>query len=210
MDSTKEHIVDLDLTALPDYAAYLLEDRLHDFVKTLYQISLGLDIPLLKHFSGMEEKEIIRLSTDGNIKLLTAIKNNTISDYIEQSKNNWLRNQLPIITKTDVIADDIGLINYARKKAFRELLLDYTSDTQKRLKIIDEIDRVILCLESILYKTYLNIQQERLSETNAKLQKRELELLDAQDLGKIGSYEWDLTSNKHSSYTPEVFKIFEF
>jgi signal transduction histidine kinase len=210
MNNTKEYIVDLRLTALPDYAAYLLQHRLQDFVKTLHQISIGLDIPLLKYFSGMDEKEIIRLSTEGNIKLLTAIKNNTISDYIEESKNNWLRNQLPIITKTDVMADDIGLINYARKKAFRELILDYTTNAQERLKIIDEIDRFTLSLEAILYKTLLSIHQEKMQDSNAQLKKREDELLEAQNVGKIGSFEWDLTGKKKSSYTPEVFKIFEF
>ena len=210
MNNAQEHIIDLHLTALPDYASYLLKERLHDFVKMLYQISMGLDIPLLKYFSGMDEKEIIRLSTDGNIKLLTSIKNNAISDYIHESKNNWLRNQLPIITRTDVIADDIGLINYARKKAFRELLVDYTDNAHERLKIIDEIDRLILNLESALYKTYLSIQQEKLTQTNTQLKKREDELLEAQDLAKIGSFEWDLSGNNQSSYTPEVFKIFEF
>lgn len=210
MNIIKEHIVDLHLESLPGYASYLLKDRLHDFVKILYRISMGLDIPLLKYFSGMEEKEILRLSTDGNIKLLTAIKSNTIAEYIEESKNNWIRNQLPVITRTDVISDDIALINYARKKAFRELLLDYTSDVQERFKIIDEIERFILSLETILYKTYISIQQEKLQESNTQLKKREEQLLEAQDLGKIGSFEWDLTGNKQSSFTPEVFKIFEF
>lgn len=210
MNETKEHIVDLNLIAFPKYAEYLLKSRLTDFVKTLYQISVRLDIPLLRYFSGMEESEIIRLSTDGNIKLLSAIKDNAIAEYIEESRNNWLRNQLPIITKTDVISDDIGLINYARKKAFRELLLDYTDNAQERLSIIDEIDRFTLSLESILYKTYLSIQQEKLQESNTQLKKREEELLEAQDLGKIGSFEWDLTKKGQSNYTPEVFKIFEF
>lgn len=210
INHTKENIVDLQLKALPGYAAYLLKDRLHDFVRTLYQISLTLDIPLMRYFSGMEEKEILRLSTEGNIKLLTAIKNNTASAYIEESKNNWLRNQLPIITKTDVIADDIGLINYARKKAFRELIVDYTESVNKRLEILDELDRFTLNLESVLYKTYLSIQQEKLQESYSQLKKREDELLEAQDVGKIGSFEWDLTGQKQSSYTPEVFKIFEF
>jgi signal transduction histidine kinase len=210
MNSTKQSSINLHFTALPGYADYLLKERLHDFVKTLYRISLELDIPLLKYFSGMEEKEIIRMSTEGNIKLLTAIKNNALSEYIAESTNNWVKNQLPIITKTDVISDDIGLINYARKKALRELLLDYTSNANQSLKIIDEIDRFILSLESILYKTYLNIQQEQLTGTNAQLKRREHELLEAQDVGKIGSFEWDMTATKQSSYTPEVFKIFEF
>lgn len=210
MNETKENIVDLNLTAFPKYAGYLMESRLNDFVRTLYEITLRLDIPLLKYFSGMEESEIIRLSTDGNIRLLKAIKDNAVAQYIEESRNSWLRNQLPIITKTDVISDDIGLINYARKKAFRELLRDYTDNPQERLMIIDEIDRFTLSLESILYKTYLSIQQEKLQESNAQLKKREEELLEAQDLGKIGSFEWDLTKNGQSNYTPEVFKIFEF
>ncbi len=210
MNTIREYIVNLNLTAFPDYAAYLLKSRLSEFIKVLYKTSVELDIPLLKYLSGMDDQEIIRLSTEGNIKLLTAIKTNAVPKYIEESKNNWLSNQLPIITRTDVIADDIGLINYARKKAFREFLPDYTNDPGERLKIIDEIDRFILCHESILYKTYLNIQHEKLAETNAQLKKRENELLEAQDIGKIGSFEWDLTGNKQSAFTPEVFKIFEF
>jgi PAS domain S-box-containing protein len=210
MNDTREHIVDVHLTALPDYAAYLLNERLEEFVRTLYQISVSLDIPLLKYFSGMTESEILRLSKEGNIRLLTAIKNNTISDYIEESKNNWLRNQMPIITKTDVIADDIGLIGYARKKAFRQFIFDYADNAQQRLKIFDEIDRFSLLLETVLYKTYLSIQQEKLQEANAQLRRREDELLEAQDVGKIGSFEWDLAGTNKSSYTPEVFKIFEF
>ncbi|HWA34948.1 MAG TPA: PAS domain-containing protein, partial [Cyclobacteriaceae bacterium] len=37
---------------------------------------------------------------------------------------------------------------------------------------------------------------------------RERELLDAQEIGQIGSFEWDFTG-KRSNYTPQVYKIFE-
>jgi signal transduction histidine kinase len=209
MNAAKEHIVDLQLKHLPAFAAYLLSEKLDDFVRTLYKIGVELDIPLLRFFSGVSEQEILRLSRESNTLLLVSIKQNTISDYIEHSKNNWIKNQLPVVTRTDVIAEDISLINFARKRAFRAFLNGYTKDAGMALQIVDEIDGFILKLESVLVKTYLSIQQEKLQEINDKLIKREKELLEAQDLGKIGSFEWDLTGNKKSSFTPEVFKIFE-
>ena len=193
MNPTKDHIVGLHLQHMPAFAEYLLSEKLDAFVRTLYRFSLELDIPLLKFFSGMEENQIIRLSTEGNVVLLTAIKNRTISDYIEYSTTNWIKNRLPVITKTDVIGEDIALINFARKRAFRAHLREYTNDAKLTLEIIDEIDQLVLSLESVLYKTYLSIQQEKLQASNDQLKKRENELLEAQDLGKIGSFEWDLT-----------------
>jgi signal transduction histidine kinase len=210
MNSAKEHIVELQLVHLPAFADFLLTERLEDFVSTLYKIGKELDIPLLRFFAGMPEQDIIRISTEGNVLLLNSIKNNSIFDYIDHSKNNWLKNQLPIITKTDVIAEDISLINFARKRAFREFIRGYTTDVALTLSLVDEIDQFVLAFEKALFKTYLSIQHERLTESNAQLTKREDELLEAQDIGKIGSFEWDLTGNKNSSFTPEVFKIFEF
>lgn len=210
MNSTKEHIVEIHLVHLPAFADFLLTEKLEAFVKTLYKIGTELDIPLLKFFAGMPEQDIIRMSKEGNMLLLNSIKNNSVADYIDHSKNNWLKNQLPIITKTDVIAEDISLINFARKRAFREYLASYTTDVGLTIKLVDEIDQFVLNLETALFKTYLAIQHEKLTESNAQLKKRENELLEAQDLGKIGSFEWDLTGNKNSSFTPEVFKIFEF
>ena len=209
MNSIKEHIIDVQLELLPGYANYLLSKKLKEFVKILYQYSKELNIPLLKFFEGMDQEEFFKLSTEGNIKLLTAIKDGKPHEYVEYSKNNWLRNQLPIISKEDVIVEDISLINYARKKALREFLPLYISDSGRMLKIIDEIDRFILSLDSVLFKTYIGIQEEKLKLSNDQLRKREQELLEAQSLGKIGSFEWDLTGNKKSSFTPEVYKIFE-
>lgn len=210
MNETKDHSIALHFQFLPGYADFILRERLNDFVKCLFKYSKQLDIPLLRFFAEMSEDDILKLSREGNVILLTAIRDNKLAAYIEQSRENWVHNQLPIITKTDVIAEDIGLINFARKKAFRELLPEYTSNNRESLKIMDEFDQFILSHESILVKTYLAIQQEKLQESNNQLKKREEELLEAQSLGKIGSFEWDLTGGNKSNFTPEVFKIFEF
>lgn len=210
MNETTEFKVDLHFEVLPGYADYLLREQLDQFVRYLYESLKSLDVPLLKFFSGMEEKEILKLSKDGNIQLLSAIRDNKIKEYIDQSRIGWVMNQLPVITKTDVIAEDIGLIGFARRRTFREFLPGYTTNAAESFKIIDELDQFILTHESVLVKTYLAIQQEKLAQSHKELKKREEELLEAQELAKIGSFEWDLTQGKKSTYTPQVFKIFEF
>src|SRR5687768_4330284 len=154
MNPTKEHIIDLQLELLPGYASYILTARLDEYVKKLYDFSMELDIPLMKFFAGIPEKEILKMSLDGANQLLSAIRDRSINQYIDDSRNNWLRNQLPRITKEDVIMEDISLINYARKRALREMLPDYTKDSRQVVKIIDEIDRFILTLDATLVKTY--------------------------------------------------------
>ncbi len=209
MNTTKEHIIDLQLELLPAYAEYILAERLEDYVRTLYAFSLELDIPLMKFFASLPEKEILRMSKEGAIEFLSAIRDRRVEQYIETSRSNWVRNQLPRISREDVIVEDISLINYARKRTMRAFLPDYTKTPAEALKVTDEIDRFILTLDATLVKTYLAIQEERLRLSNEQLQKREQQLLEAQSLSKIGSFEWDLTGSGKSSYTPEVFKIFE-
>jgi PAS domain S-box-containing protein len=70
--------------------------------------------------------------------------------------------------------------------------------------VIFKRDEMGLPLE-LLGKTF-EITSEK--ETALALEKREQQLLEAQALAHIGSYEWNIKEN-HSSNTPEVYKIFE-
>ncbi len=210
MISTKDYIVDFQLESLPGYAAYLLDNKLDDFSRALYEYSIELNVPLLKFFGSMSEEEIIRLSTDGVVRLLSAMRSRGLDQYIRNNNANWIRNQLPVIAREDVIVEDISLINYARKRAFRKYLPDYAPNNDVVYRVMDELDRFFLAMETESFKTYLAIQHERLNASNELLKRRESELLEAQSLSKIGSFEWDLTGNRQSRYTPEVFKIFEF
>ncbi|HYG04686.1 MAG TPA: PAS domain-containing protein [Chryseosolibacter sp.] len=203
-------ITRLKLHHLNGYAAFLLQERLEEFVKTLLTYSYELEVPLLKFFGHMGEDEIFQMSLGSNSKLLTALKDNQVNTYVTESTASWINNQLPIVRKEQVIVDDISLVNYARKKALRAHILHYTSDIDKVILVIDEVDQFILMLDSVLYKTFLGIQQERLADMNSMLQKRERELLEAQAIGQIGSFEWDMTGNNRSSFTPEIYKILEF
>lgn len=209
MNSVKSDIVDLKLELLPEFAAYILSNRREEFVRRLLELSYAADLPLLRYLVSMSEEEIFRASLDSNTRLLTSLQNRNPHEYIETTTRNWVTNQLPLVSRDQIIVEDITLINYLRKKTFREVLRDYSKDPGTILKIVEEIDRFTMTLDSILFKTYISIQQEQLHQANEKLQKREQELLEAQSIGNIGSFEWDLTGQHRSSYTPEVFKIFE-
>ena len=210
MNAVAKDITNLKLSLLADYADFLLRERLHEFVRSLVKHSFQLEIPLLKYFNHIPEEEIFRMSLASNTKLLTALRDHDIGSYISESTSSWINNQLPMLRKDQVIVDDISLVNYARKKALRSHILDYTSDIEKAVLVLGEIDQFILTLDSVLYKTYLGIQQEKLAQMNVTLQKRERELLEAQAIGQIGSFEWDLTDQHQSAFTPEIYKILEF
>ncbi|MEJ0057258.1 MAG: hypothetical protein WDN75_17350 [Bacteroidota bacterium] len=85
----------------------------------------------------------------------------------------------------------------------------YTTDVVKFTKIMEEVDRFTMVQDVTLFNIFIKLQQDRINEANVALQRREHELLEAQDIGQIGSFEWDLTG-KQSFYTPQIFKIFEF
>jgi len=209
MNDIKHDIIQLDLHYLPRYAVFLLEHRLNAFVKTLIANSYEAQLPLLRMLERLTQEEIFDMSLASNRNMLNSLKDNTIEQYIETSKDNWINNQLKIISKEHVIAKDIVLVNYVRKKTFRTFIPEYTADIGKALSLSDEIDRFISKLDAVLFETYIGIQQERIHETNLNLRKREDQLLEAQSIAQIGSFEWNFKGG-NSSYTPEVFKIFEF
>lgn len=209
MKAAKTDIVDLDLRHLPQYAGYLLDYRMEQFVRTLLRNSYDADVPFLRMLNNMTEDQLFDFALVSNKNMLECIRKNDIPQYIETTKTNWINNQLKIIAKDQIIADDIVLVNYARKKTFRAFIAHYTSDLKKALELVEDVDRFVSTLDAALFKTFIGIQEQQIREINENLKKRENQLLEAQAIAQIGSFEWDF-KGKNSSYTPEVYKIFEF
>lgn len=212
MDEMKGHATrekfTLHFQHLPKYAQFILETRLENFVHDLLLHSREIEIPLLKYFSSLKEDQMLSLVRESNRKMLTLLTDNKAQEYIDQSKHAWLQNQLPAVQRDQVIAEDITMVNFVRRKAFRNFLLHYTTDPTLVIQLQDEIDLFLMTLESTLFNSYIQLQQQKISNINTDLQKREMQLLEAQEIAQIGSFDWDL-SGKTSSYTPQVFKIFE-
>ncbi|MBA4849224.1 PAS domain-containing protein [Emticicia sp. BO119] len=154
----------LHFNYLNGYAAHLLSNKLEDFTRELLFISREIKIPVLRFFEHMPEDELIKISIEGTRELLNYFATNTIDEFIETSIKKWTENQLVVVQSDEIVAKDISAGNFARRKAFRRFLPDYTTDFKLYNHILDEIDQFVLTVEEKSYNTLFNIKQQKINE----------------------------------------------
>ena len=196
------------LNYLPEYAMFLLQNHLEAFVTELLRISREEDIPMLRYFSSFTDNDLLKMGMDSNSLLLSMIGENKIDEYVQQSSASFIENQLPILERDDILIDDITLVSFVRRKAFRLFLDHYTSDVEVFSRVMEDVDRFTTFSEASLFNAYNNIQQEKISRINQKLELRYNELLEAQHLAEMGSFFWDIKGGQ-SEFTPGTVSIFD-
>lgn len=192
---------------LPKYAAFLLKQHLTDFVTELIRLSKEEDVPLLKYFTSMGDEKLFELGLTSNKKMLTLLSQNKSTEFIEETTNEFITNQLPIISREDILVEDIALVSLVRRKAFRNLLNRFTSDMTIFANVMEDVDIFVTATETASFNAYNKIQQAQINKINEELKLRQQELLEAQDIAGMGSFFWDL-KGINSEYTPGALKIF--
>src|ERR1044072_9047989 len=139
LNDKEETYLKLNFTYLPVYATFLLENKLHEFVKEQIALSKEFKLPLLKFLEALSEEQLIELGLQTTNELLKSLAENKAAEYIRISTKKWLSNQLPAITKSQVIAEDIALFSFLRRKIFRHFISAYTTDINLATKILDEV-----------------------------------------------------------------------
>jgi signal transduction histidine kinase len=200
--------IDLQFVHFPDYARYILHHELDDFVAQLLSLYEQHDVPVLRYFESVDSVQRHALIFGATREMLTLIASNRVTQYIDQTIYSWLNNQLPKVDREQIHSHDITLLNYSRRSLLRQFIPRYTEDPGLWSRIVEEIDRFSVVLDSELHASYLELQQKKINAVNAVLQEREQQLLEAQEIGRIGSFDWDF-SGETSSYTAQVFSIFE-
>jgi hypothetical protein len=194
---------------LPEYAAYLAANRLTEFVTVGIRFCREAELPLLKPLSKLSEEELVAISIDSNKHMLEALADGTISDLILANARKWVSNTIGFVDKDDISAEDFTLGFFLRRKIFAYFLDGYTKNVVLQKLIIAELDVYTTQEELISYNLYLKMQQEKLIQINADLSFHKGLLLEAQELGQIGSFLIDFKDNSKSVYTPEYKRIFE-
>jgi signal transduction histidine kinase len=192
---------------LPGYAGYILSEKFTEYVAIFSEITNNSGLPLLKFFNGMSKEATDELAAENSHRFLTALKNQDYENFIDHGIRFWIDNQLPVISKEQIAAGDIGLINYCRRQTLMTLVPCFTREINIVMEICREADFFLTQNEAALITTLIDIQREQLSLANAALTERENQLLEAQRIAHIGSFEWDLTGNDKSTVTPEVHNI---
>ncbi|WP_337042244.1 PAS domain-containing sensor histidine kinase [Emticicia sp. 17c] len=154
----------LNFNYLPAYAQYLLDNKLEDFIRLMLSTSKEIDVPLLRFFKDIPDEELVQMSVQGTQEFLSFFAANRVEEFIDLSLKRWVENQLPQIQNDDIVARDISTVNFARKRTFRQLLGNYTTDFEVYANIMEEVDRFILTLEEKCYKTLFNIKQQKINE----------------------------------------------
>lgn len=186
---------------LPGFAKYLRVNHLEAYVKDLIRECRALDVPLMRVLKDMPEEQLIALSVQSHSDFLKAAEENRLREKLEEGLQKWESGDIDIITRDDIATEDITVGTYVRKTVMLKYLPGYTNDAFEMLEIIKEIDiydEQSVTSSLVIFK---NILRE-------KIAKQENQLLEAQELGQLGSFDWDLV-NKKTTATPQLLKILD-
>jgi hypothetical protein len=123
---------------LPLLAKSILNEHLHDFAVEQLLYARQYSVPLLKFLSHLSENQIIEISKTSLTEIFNYLINNNAALQISNSSQRWLTNQLEIVGKYDVAAEDITLIFHVRGKSLKNyassctmIFCNYTSCLMK-------------------------------------------------------------------------------
>jgi hypothetical protein len=198
----------LQFNYFPDYAAFLLKHKLDEFVRISFEFSREENLAIMKLLAGIPEEQLFALGKAGVAEMLEAIADNEPHRYIDDTVSKWISNQLPVIARNEIIADDISMGAFVRRRLFRHFVKEYIADAALQRELLEEVDRFTTETELMTFNAYITIQKEELEIKNAELRHREEQLLEAQKMAEMGSFLWDMSDPSKSVYTPQVLHIF--
>jgi len=118
----------------------------------------------MQAFDGMPAAEVKAISTKYAAEFLSNLSENTAEAFINESVQRWMNNAIPNVNKHQVLTDDIYLIAFLRKKTLLHFLPIYCQDTEQMLKIIEEIDLLMLKYQTICTNAYIQLLEEKIED----------------------------------------------
>ncbi len=152
------------LRLLPGYAAFVRDNYLVPYVQEQIHISRRVNLPMLRFFSGIPDDELLAMSMKSNGGFLTAIEENRVKEQLEKSLEVWVADQMGVIKREEIMAEDIILAGYIRKQALMKFLPGYTSDVHEAIEIIKEIDAFTVEADTAATNVYIRLLKNRISE----------------------------------------------
>ncbi len=198
----------LFFTYLPGFAEFILKNKLEEYSREQLKYSFEEEVPLMKFLAHLSEDELLALAIEGSREFLTVLAENRSREYIEKSSADFIKNRINIIEREQVVAEDITIVSFIRRKTLRKLLTSYSNDWEEFMHVMEEVDRFVAESETSSFNAFIKIQQENIARINSALEQRQEDLLEAQELADLGSFLWDM-KHGNSVFTPGVMKIFE-
>jgi PAS domain S-box-containing protein len=192
---------------LRDYARFLLEHHLDDFVQSTISRTRMHDTPMIRYLMSFSEPELGKTGRQITTELLTAFKEDQVDQYIKRTVERWLQDQLPMIERNQINIDDVYLFPHIRRQVLLEFIPNYTQEINTGLSLAKEIDEYTLAHTATSYKTFVKLLENRLAQQVEKLEESERMFKQAQAITHIGNFSWDLKSNL-LIWTDELYRIY--
>lgn len=131
---------------LPDFCKFLLTDKLDEFTVVGIRFCRELDLPMMRPLAKLSENDLIELSRESNRQILQALSNNDIVPHIMNNIQSFLSNNIidskgsKVLDNSEVVAEDIILAFYIRRKTFCFFLHAYTQNEVVHMLIAAELD----------------------------------------------------------------------
>ena len=199
--------VQVHAITLKSFARFILDYHLEEFAEKSLSLSRERKVPLLKYLKGMTPATLKSLAEKGSMELLTFLSEGRASEHTQNAVNRWLADQLPMIEKDQVVVEDITLVMRVRKELFLHFIPRFTTDVSAVLDLVNEIDDYLLEYSSVTIKAFNNLMEGKIREQALKTEEANKSLKQAQAITHIGSYEWDLVSNK-LTWSDELYRIY--
>ena len=161
----------LHFTYLPGYARFLIEHKVDQYVSDAIAMSREMDLPLLKYLNTIPEDLLIKQSKQSTLIFFEGFAENQIYEQLLENTKKWESNQLEIIEKDKLVAEDIKTATYIRKTLLLKYLREYTKDIDLIFKIVDELDQYIYYGELVAFNVYIHIQNEKINQHVSEIEK---------------------------------------
>ncbi len=184
----------------PAFAHFVRKHHLIEYIAEQLKGARELDTPLLKVFGDMSDEQLIEYSIPSHTEFLIAAEENRLYDLLQTSMNRWISDQLEVVGRDQIQAEDNTQVSYLRKKALHRFLPFYTDDLHLILQLIEEIDQYQLESDTVATNTYIRILQDRVRKSEDLYRQ-------AEALSHIGNWTLDLKNNK-LSWSEELYRIY--
>ncbi|GAA4330435.1 sensor histidine kinase [Flaviaesturariibacter amylovorans] len=186
---------------LPQLARIILDGHLDEYARQQYTLSVRLHLPLLQHLKHFSEPDLLQLTCRSAGEFLESLAANEGRAHIVASVERWLANELEFVDYLQIVVEDITVLNHIRAESLRHFIPFYTKDLAVALEAVCEVERFFMGYNTTSLATFIDLLRQRLSQ-------QEAQLLEAEAIAHLGSFTWDLRTNRTES-SPEMRLILE-
>ncbi|MES2565557.1 MAG: hypothetical protein V4565_01745 [Bacteroidota bacterium] len=155
---------------LPDFANFILKNKLEEFVTVSIRYCREENLPMLRTLASMPEKDLIHISIESNRELLTALAENNVVPFIKKNIEKIINNDVKdkdgnrVLNVSEILVEDIILAFFLRRKTFAFFLHAYTQNAVLHTLLMTELDVYTTQEHLLTSKTMVRLNSQKSEE----------------------------------------------